>query len=66
MAVVDERWAEKEERVLSLVRQHLREARRNAAVGELVFRFQMKNGGIRQSSIGLKVEYEFVSGESAL
>ena len=62
----DRRWLDREEKILHIVRQHLREAHGNTAVGDLVFRFEFKNGGIRKRTIKVGVDYEFVAGADAL
>jgi hypothetical protein len=61
--LANKKWLEREEKILQTIRYHLREAHQNSAVGELFFRLEFKNGGLRRSNIGMKVEYEFVDVE---
>ena len=52
---------DKEELMVEKFRRLLREAKANSAVGEATVRLVFQDGGVRKTSIGMKIEYEFVA-----
>jgi hypothetical protein len=52
---------EKEDQLLETIRQHLREAWRNRAVGRMTFEFEFNRGGVGKAYIGMDVHYRFLT-----
>ena len=61
-----DKQALREDAIVEAFRQHLREAFRNRAVGEMNYRLIFQDGGLRSQRIGMKVEYEFVANTKKL
>ncbi len=55
-----------EEHIIDRIRAHLREARKNSAVGKLTFELDINRGGVTRFWVDLLVKYRFLEGESAV
>jgi hypothetical protein len=51
---------EKEEMILNTIRQHLREAKRNQAIGKLTVELEFVRGGVSKGWVGCQVNYRFL------
>lgn len=55
-----------EAKILETVRAHLREARRNSAVGRIVFELDVNRGGVARSWVELTCRYRFLENLGAV
>lgn len=55
-----------EERILDTIRQHLREARRNNAIGKLTFELDINRGGVSRYWVDVLVNYRFLENVPAV